>query len=501
MKKKLIISSIARYFEVIVGMVTALVLTPYLINQLGEIDYGLWILILSTLGWFSFIDLGFSSAIQRQLTFLIEKKDHHGINKIFSCALVLFGALGTIATLGLFILAIFPHILGIPEEKIHTSSIVLTVLCLKIFMSFLISSINGIFMGHIRLDIDANIGTITTILKAIIVFKIVGTFGIYGVVFATVFSDFLNSLIKIYYAKKLQKNLKFSWMLVKKEEIKELFSFSKHVISLLIARSINGKSDPVIISHVLSINHITKFNIADRLTNMIESLIIAIAVPLRPFIYKQVVNNATIKELENSLKMIISINCFVAGVFYVCLSVMVNDFIYLWVGEKFIESATLVQILIFAYLPRAISRPIIDILTARAQHKLISIANVLGAILNIFLSIILGYNFGLTGIVYSTVICFFLVDVIASLCLLYYHTGINIKPILINFIKLVSLYLVLSTIGDSIKFNASQHSWSMLIMNSGLIFILACFLNWLFIINKDAKNKLIEMIVNKSKTH
>ncbi len=53
------------------------------------------------------------------------------------------------------------------------------------------NAIHGIFVGHIRLDIDANIGALSTFIKAVLVFNIVENYGLYGVVFATVFQIYL----------------------------------------------------------------------------------------------------------------------------------------------------------------------------------------------------------------------------------------------------------------------------------------------------------------------
>ena len=67
MKQQLIKSSTFRTLEILIITVISLVMTPYLIHHLGDVHYGLWILILSALGWFNFIDLGFSYAIQRNI--------------------------------------------------------------------------------------------------------------------------------------------------------------------------------------------------------------------------------------------------------------------------------------------------------------------------------------------------------------------------------------------------------------------------------------------------
>lgn len=494
MKKALIRSSIFRYAEIVIIMATSLVLTPYLISQLGDLDYGLWILVLSTLGWFSFVDLGFSSAVKRQITFAIENNDDEGVNTVFSCSLILFAVLGSVATIGVFIIGVFPQILGVPHDRLETASIIITILCLKMFMDFLMNAMHGIFSGHIRYDIDANIGSVATLLKAGLVFSVVDKYGLFGVVFATMVADILNNFTKIYYAKRIHKTLLFSWKLVTMAEIKGLFSFSKHVIASIIARSINTKSDPIIIANILDLSAITMFNVADRLANMIENLVKAIVDVFEPVFYKQVAKNMDIKQTFN---LVISINFFIAGIFFIPLAVLADDFIILWVGEKYSFSSTLTFILVFAFLAKTISRPITSLLLAKAQHKLMSVVNLMGAIFNISLSIILGIYYGLIGIVISTSISFILSDVCLYLIMLRHYTQIPITYILIKFLLLNLLYIVMFIYGDHFLIQQEAQTWLVLVINSLIIFIINFVICWTLLLSAEAKEKIIGLFRKK----
>ncbi len=494
MKEKLLRSSFFRYIEIVVAMISGLIITPYLILKLGEMDYGLWILLLSTLGWFGSVDLGFSSAVQRQMSLMINQEDEEGLNRIFSCAIVLFFFLGGIASLGVFVLGIFPQILGVPAEKLNTASNIIFILCLKIFIDFLMNTVHGVFVGHIRYDIDANIGSISTILKTILVIFVVEHYGLYGVVFATILSDMVKNFSKLYYVTKLQDKLKFSWVLVSFNEIKSLFSFSKHVIASMVAKTINSKSDPVIIANILDVSAITMFNIASRLASMIEDLVAAIVGISSPYFINLVANKI---EVEKPLLLVISINCFIAGLFFIPLGIMANDFITLWVGGKFSYSATLIFILILAFLSRTISRPISSLLLARAQHKTMSLVNLVGAVINIVMSIYLGYKYGLLGIVISTAVSFIVTDIILYLIMLRFYVHVSIINIIVNVSKLFLLYIIMSYLGTFLLVY-EQLTWFALIKNSLIVFFVNFFLCWMLLLTSDAKEKIISILKSLS---
>jgi len=491
MKKNLLKSSFYRYIELLVSIVVTFTLTPFLINQLGEMDYGLWILLLSTLGWFSILSLGFPSAISREINLALEKKNDLDVNKVFSCAIVLFITLGGIASIGIFFLGVFPQVLGIPIERLVVSSHVIYILCLKVFMDFLMGSIHGIFAGYIRFDIDAKISAGTELLKGIIAFLVVEKYGLYGLVFATMITELLKNILMVYFAIKLHKTLLFSIKYVSFKEIKFLFSFSKHIIAIDLARSLRLKSDPIIVANIIDVSSITILNIASRLVMTIESAITAIVGVFRPVFVKSVANNTDITKV---FLIINSLNYFVAGIFYIPFVLLADEFIYLWLGSKFSDSALLVFILSLAFITQTISRPISSLLIARAEHKMMSVINLVGAIINVLLSITLGYFYGLTGVVTATLISYVVSDVFLYTWMQWHYIKIPIDKIIIKFIVLVMLFILMYLFGEVFLVEKQNITWFMLFINSIIIFCINFVLCWILLLNNDTKEKIISII-------
>ena len=150
MKDKLLKSSFFRVIEILSVTMISLAMTPYLIKHLGNESYGLWLLIISTLGWFNFIELGFSSSVKREIAIALENVDNHRINVVFSVSVVLFGALGLIASGCVFILAFVPEILGIDDINQSSAAIALSILALKVLLDFIMNSYHGFFCAYLR---------------------------------------------------------------------------------------------------------------------------------------------------------------------------------------------------------------------------------------------------------------------------------------------------------------------------------------------------------------
>lgn len=258
-------SSLYRMLGNIVNFAIVFALTPFLMQTLGSEEYGLWLLLLATLGWFNLADLGFSSAVQREITIALEGNDNDRVNIVFSCSVILFGLLGFVASLLLFLLSFFPGLLGVEEEYYKVTHVSLMFLSIKLLWDFGMNSIHGFYSGLLRYDIDANITTLNGIVKAILIFILLSKLHIYGAVIATLVADIVTHIIKIYYARKLHPEFKFDLKLVTLEELGKLYAYSKHVVAMVAANSLGKSVDPLIISHFLGLTFVAIYGVATKI--------------------------------------------------------------------------------------------------------------------------------------------------------------------------------------------------------------------------------------------
>jgi O-antigen/teichoic acid export membrane protein len=494
MKEKLLKSSIFRVIEIVTVTLISLALTPYLIKHLGDENYGLWLLILSTLGWFNFIDLGFASAVKREIAIALEKRDNQRINIVFSVAVVLFGTLGVVAASCILILALVPELLGITIESQETAVIALSILAIKVLLDFIMNSFHGFFTAYLRMDIDANISLLNTMIKSALVFYLVVDLNIYGAVIATIAADIVAHCLKVYYAKKLNNGFRFSLKFVSFNEIKNLFSYSKHLVAAGIANIILKRSDPVVISHIMGLKFVALYGVINNLINQIERLVIAIVGVFNPMLNRLVARNGAIDDV---FKHIVDVNFFVVILLYTPLAILAEDFIFLWIGSEYAQYASLASILGFAYICKSISRPIGAVLLAQANHKLMSVVSLFGALLNISLSIIFAHQWGLFGVAIATAISFFISEVVLNLWLLSRYNDFSIIRPGLKFIVLALTYISIVLIGKLTFELLDPLTWFELIFSAGIIVITLLIFSWYLILAVNMRQQLITMLLKK----
>lgn len=495
MIKKLLSSSFFRFLENIITVVTSLLLTPFLISNLGNEDYGLWLLTLSVLGWFKIADLGFPAAVQRQIAWAMEKYDAKQVKKVFSTSVVLFICLGIFSIAGIIVLALNTQWLGVEKGNGELMSTALMLLCIKVLWDFFMNAFHGFFAYFLRYDIDANISSLNAVVKAILVYLLLPSFHIIGAVAATLLADFISNIIKLYYVKKLYPKLGFSVSSVSKKEVIVLFQYSKHVIASGVAKTIASKADPILVTKLFELALVPIYGIASRLTALMEGFALSVSGVFLPVLNKMAANK---QDMADTFVKISSVNIFVYTTLYMLLLIFAELFIKLWVGKAFNSSVELLNILIFSFICRAVYQSIRDVLFAQANHKYLSLINLFGAVLNIVLSILFARYWGLKGIAFATAISFLLSDVILSLLLLKHYNKYNILPMIKHFIFSILLTYSLGLGGQYlIKFYV-EFSWTSLVLLGGIITPLIVLLNGFIFLDASIRNKFIGMIKKKS---
>ncbi|UUO23438.1 hypothetical protein FGD67_09535 [Colwellia sp. M166] len=482
MFKKLFSSSLFRFIENIITVAISLLLTPFLITTLGTENYGLWLLILSMLGWFNIINLGFPAAVQRHITWALESKSDKNLNRIFSTSVLLFSVLGAIAVVGLFSLATNPLVFGMTSANAEVFTLSLSLLCIKVLWDFVMCSFNGFFSCLLRYDIDANISSFNAIIKAILVYFLLLELNIYGAVIATLAADLISNVLKIICIKRLLPSLNFSVKHASLTEFKELFHFSKHVIATGVAKTINNRVDPILVTKLFELSLVPIFGIASRLAALVEGFTMSVSGVFLPMFNKMAANN---KNMEHTFLKVTTINILVYSCLYSILFAFSAAFVQLWVGQEFLKSIPILNVLIFSCLCRAVFQSIRDLLFAQANHKYLSFVSMFGAIFNVVLSIILAKQYGLIGIAISTSISFLLSDVLLSLLVVKKYNDFNLKPVVLQFITALILTYSIGFFGQYMIEKYVAITWVNLLLLGVIFTPLIITINMFIFVDKE----------------
>src|SRR5258706_16247164 len=83
----------------LITMVAGFLLSPFVVNHLGNTGYGIWTLVLSLTGYFGMLDLGIRSSVGRFVARYLALNNDGNVNRTVSTALALLGGGGLLAVL------------------------------------------------------------------------------------------------------------------------------------------------------------------------------------------------------------------------------------------------------------------------------------------------------------------------------------------------------------------------------------------------------------------
>jgi O-antigen/teichoic acid export membrane protein len=199
--------------------------------------------------------------------------------------------------------------------------------------------------------------------------------------------------------------LRVSASLCSKELMREMAGFGIPAFVDNVSRKIIDKIALIIIGALLSVQLVTMYSIGLMVTNYAWILLIQIVTILTPEIYKMTAKG------DNSATRYIYIRASNANAF-LCIPVLISciffaeDFIRLWMGQEYLESARIMQILSISTLFMVWSYPAGTVILGYGHARLAAVITAIEATVSLILSIVLlkVLNMGIIGAAIGTLI-------------------------------------------------------------------------------------------------
>lgn len=368
---------------------------------------GLFSNILSML---SLVELGFGTALIYMLYKPVAENDIKKTQKLIKYYQKVYSIIGTIMLiLGILIIPFMKYLIkDAPDIKENL---------ILIYILYLISTCIGYFFAHKSAIINANqknyivilynqVGKLLQSIIQIVLLLLTKDYILYLVinVVTTIISNILISLKanKMYpYLK--EKNIED----IDKEDKKTITTKVKSLILYRLGPSILNGSDNLILSSCVSLSAVGIYSNYYLLTNYLNLFISQITSSLETSI-----GNLNAKETNNQKEYVfykILYICFlIYGTISILLMALVNDFIGIWLGNKYLFSSFIVFTIVLYNYFNGMHFPCYSYRTTAALFEKSKYVPIYEAILNIGISILLAKYIGVAGVFLGTSISKFL---------------------------------------------------------------------------------------------
>lgn len=210
-----------------VNAAVTLVLTPFILRELGVARYGVWILTSSIIGYYGFLDLGFRAGVNQYLRRYLAMRDYGKGSECISSAVAALSMLGAVlVVLSIGAAYIAPRIFDLPPSVEHEAFWCILIVGFTSAMQCGFNPFSSILTAVQRFDLANLIGVGTRLLSAggIFVALTMG-YGLIGLSVAFCGVTWIDYLIRWRVARRLVPELRFSRPLAKLDRLREIGSF------------------------------------------------------------------------------------------------------------------------------------------------------------------------------------------------------------------------------------------------------------------------------------
>lgn len=394
----------------ILSMGLSYISIPLFLKFLGKQDYGLWMTIFSIVSWIYTFDLGIGNGLRNKLSESFAKKDYINAKEYITTGYVILSAIA------IFIL--FLGLIGIKISNItrflnidfYTESYIKLVF-MSIFSLTIINFIillYKVFYFSIHNSFIGELNNFIFQISFIFLLYLFNYFNKVNLIFIAIIYPGINLMIGIFatinFFKKypnLKPNLKF----FKKEKIKEINGLGIIFFIIQISMLIILTTDNMLITKYIGANEVTTYSIVSKLFQILLILEGLISAPMWTLFIDAYVK----KDKKWIKKAFINLNLlFLLLIIGVIIMIYILPYIVrIWIGQELIYPKYLILFWGLFILNRVYGDIYMIFINATGKIKLQMYLYILGAIVNIPLTIyfIKDLNMGSSGAILATNIC------------------------------------------------------------------------------------------------
>ncbi len=490
--KQIKIGALMSYFAIGFNMLAGLIYTPWMIEKIGQNNYGLYTLATSLITLFV-IDFGMSSAVSRFVSKYKAEGDQQKVNNFLGVVYKLYLIIDAVVLLALIVVAFFIESIysNLTPPEMETFKVLYVIVGLFSVASFPFITLNGIlnsyeqFIGMKLADLFHKVFIIVAMVLALLLGQ-----GVFALVTINAISGLLTIAIKLIIIRK-KTAVRVNFRHRDKGMLKEIFSFSIWTTVASLAHRLIFNITPTIIAAVSATGAVgvALFGLGQTIEGYVYTFATAINGMFMPRISKIVYEGKKEEQLVPLMIKIGRLQCIIIGLLVTgFISVGKSFVVDIWRKADFADSylcAVLLIIPSFFYLPQQIAK---TTLIVENKVKLQAYVYVAMGIMNVALSLVLSKCFGALGACSSIFTVYMVRMLIMSLI---YHKVLKLNMIRFakeTYLKFIPTLLIVMAIGLALEhFNPMTHGYIRFLIN-GIIFVAVFIVLMYFRLNDYEKN-------------
>src|SRR5450755_1049158 len=405
---------LSNWFALAVTTVVGFFLSPFVVHRLGNLAYGVWVLIASLVSYMGLLDLGLRGAVTRFVSKGATRQNHQESSQAVSGALwirlwisLAIIAVGIVCSLG------FHRVFVIPIDLQQPARIAVLLTAITVAMNLWCGVFGGVLVALHRYDMTSSVSIVQTCVRAAgIVYLLRTGHGILGLAIWDLCTWSISNTVLILLCFRVYPQLKVVFTRPDRESFLKLWNYSLYAFLINIAIQVTYYTDNMVVGAFLSPGAVTLYAIGGILITYARQIVSSMTTTFTPL--------ASTFEAEGSddnLRRLLIHGTRAALIVSLPIEVALffrgHTFIRLWMGDQYAQvSGTVMQILLLSVVFGSATTTAGGIVYGMGQHKRIAFWGIGEAAANLILSIILVRRIGVYGVAWGTAIPSVVIEVL-----------------------------------------------------------------------------------------
>lgn len=404
--KSVLVNSFFNSGKQVAAIIVAFVVSPIIVHSLGDEQYGLWSLIVSITGYYSFLELGVAGAVVKFVSHFTAQNDLDRARGIYTTASLFFAAVGAAIFLSSIAVAYyFDSWFEVPAKNSADIFFIVLTLGASTALSLVFSAVTASLFALQEIPALSTVTIVTNVLKnVLLVIFLYQGYGLMMMAVVTLATSLLRLLVL-----RLVLALRHSLFKVEPSRfdtsmLKTVFTYGLYGFMIFVASKLLFYSSSVIIGRMVGISEVTFYAIPASLLIYVEAVIWSMLQVLIPVISGydatgNVAGNQRLYVLGTRYSLAVSLPVMVT------LYAVGDVFIANWMGEDYAtKGAFVLRVLVIGYLFQ-FSRFVAEIiLKGTNKHSVLAFILLGQAVVGIVAGVLLAPRWGIDGVALGTTV-------------------------------------------------------------------------------------------------
>lgn len=487
--------TILSYINILVTNATGIFVTPFIINSLGDSEYGVYTLIGAFVGYLSVLDLGLNNATIRFVALYRVEKDKRAEENFLSISFLIYSILVLLIMVGGIIFYLNTNTLfgtTLTTVELEKAKIMLTILIVNIAITIPGGIFAAICTGYEQFVYPRLLTLIKTIVRTIMIFVILnqGADALGIVILDSIMNLFFIVGTAWYVFKVLKVKIKLHEY--KFYYVKEIFQYSFWIFLFGLIYQFQWRTGQVVLGTNTNTVTVAIYGVGVMLGIYFTTFGNVINGLLLPKAIRNIHEGMDGEQLTQQMIRVGRISLILLLYVFGAFLLSGREFVFLWVGETYRDS-WLIALLIMAVYILPMSQGFGHaVLEAKKLVRFKTLSFLIFCTIGIIAGAWLSYHYGALGMVSGVVAGLFLLQNVMNI---YYHkvAGLNVVQFFKQTYLTISLpFIAVLGIVHYLN-NFLETNWFYFMLSNAVYSVLFFVAIYVLYMNKEERNRILKV--------